>query len=459
MAVLGSLCAIFIPVLGGYAIIDTIENGNNANTTGILITLPILAIMRGVLHYAEQNRNHYLAFKLLALVRDKVFASLRRLAPAKLEGRDKGDLIAILTADIELLEVFYAHTISPICIATIVSVFMVCMIGKYHWILGVITGISYGIIGILVPMIAAKRSRKYGEDFRKEFGELDAFVLESLRGVKESIQYQTEKKRLQEIYSHTDTLANLGVGLQNTFAAGNRVIDILDEVPVIEEISNGKNIIFDDVICNGVSFSYDQEEILHDFSFELKKNEILGIEGKSGCGKSTLLKLLMRFWDVEQGSITFAKENISEINTKCLRDTESFVTQETQLFHDSIKRNLLIAKTDATQEEMVAACKKASIHEFIMSLPEQYETKIGELGETISGGERQRIGLARAFLHNAPFILLDEPTSNLDSLNEAVILKSLQDSAKDKTVILVSHRKSTMCVADRVISIENGRLS
>lgn len=516
MGVLGHLCAIFVTVTG--AIVITGGYWQMA-----LIILPLIALLRGVFHLLEQNRNHYLAFKLLALIRDEVFGALRKLAPAKLEGHDKGNLIAILTSDIELLEVFYAHTISPVFIALIVSLIMIVYIGSFHIVLGLIAFVSYIVIGIVVPLTASKMSQKYGKAFREEFGNLDAFVLDSLRGVKESIQYGSGKERLQEIQTYSSSLlekekklkgaagtsaavtsgmilvfdilmlfasaflfekglidargavisvialmssfgpvialASLGTGLQNTLAAGNRVLDILDEVPVVKEVSDGKNIQYAGAECKNVCFAYDQEEILNDFSMDIPEKGIIGIVGKSGSGKSTLLKLLMRFWDVKNGSITISDENIQKINTCSLRNNESFVTQDTVLFHDSIKNNLLIARPSATDEEVAAACKKASIHDFIASLKDGYDTNIGELGETLSGGEHQRIGIARAFLHDAPLILLDEPTSNLDSLNEAVILKALKESCDEKAVLLVSHRKSTMCIADRVYSNENGRMS
>lgn len=514
--VCGHLCAIFIPVLGAMAI-----TGSNLQT--ICIILPIIALLRGIFHLLEQNRNHYLAFTLLALIRDQVFGALRRLCPAKLEGKDKGNLIAIITADIELLEVFYAHTISPICIAILVSSIMVCMIGSYHIVLGIISLLAYVVVGAIVPVFVSKKSKVFGEDFRKEFGNLDAYVLDSLRGVKESIQYNTGESRLQEIYNRSEFLAqkdkklkdaggssaafisgivlvfdmiliftasyflekgmidsrgaiisvvalmssfgpvialsNLGTGIQNTLAAGNRVLDILDESPILEDVVDGKDISFEGASCSNIDFSYDEELILKDFSIDLPKKGIIGISGKSGSGKSTLLKLLMRFWDVDSGSVQISKEDIRSINTKNLRDLESFVTQDTVLFHDSIENNLRIANPNATMEEIIMACKKASIHDFIVSLPKGYQTNVGELGESLSGGERQRLGVARAFLHDSPFVLLDEPTSNLDSLNEAIVLRSLKEYGKDKTILLVSHRKSTLCISDQSYLVENGRMS
>lgn len=523
LGVAGFLCAIFIPVLGVYALLDPLLPAAPVALGTICMLLPVLAVARGVLHYAEQGCNHFIAFKLLALIRDKVFGVLRRLAPAKLEGRDKGDLIAVLTADIELLEVFYAHTISPICIAVIVSVVMACFIGGYATVLGLYAALSYAVIGIGVPVAAAKGARQSGESFRAEFGALNSFVLDSLRGIRESLQYNGGPHRLAQINQRTDALsgqerhlkeaggtaqamtgaiillldagmlalagqlcstgvigfdgalvsvvalmssfgpvialANLGTGLQNTFAAGNRVLDILDEKPAVEEVTAGKDITFTGADARRVTFGYGDNEILKEVSLHIPQNQIVGITGRSGSGKSTLLKLLMRFWDTDLGRVELSGENIKGINTASLRTAESFVEQDTVLFHDSIQENIRIARLDATHEQVVEACKKASIHDFIMTLPQSYDTPVGELGDTLSGGERQRIGVARAFLHDAPFILLDEPTSNLDSLNEAVILRSLAEERTSKTVVLVSHRASTMRIADTTYSVENGRMS
>jgi ATP-binding cassette subfamily C protein len=359
---------------------------------------------------------------------------------------------------------------------------------------------------------------------RNGAGELSSFVLDSLRGLSETQQYGQGEKRLKLINQRTDelsmyeehlkrisgrnvavtntaillldlcmlfvsarlyqmelvdfsgvliptialmssfgpvvALANLGSTLQNTFAAGNRVLDILDEEPVVEEISGKENIAFTGASAEHVTFSYGQEEmILSDISVEIPEHKVIGITGRSGSGKSTLLKLFMRFWKVQEGKVAISGTSVEQMNTANLRDMESFMTQETYLFHDSIRNNLRIAKLDATDEELTSACKKASVHDFIMSLPNGYDTQVGELGDTLSGGERQRLGLARAFLHDAPFLLLDEPTSNLDSLNEAVILKSLKEEQNGKTIVLVSHRPSTMCIADTVYSVENGRVS
>ena len=486
---------------------------------GVLFgTVLIFALVRGFLRYAEQACNHFIAFKLLALIRDKVFGALRRLCPAKLEGKDKGNLISIITSDIELLEVFYAHTISPIAIAFLFCIIMVCFLGSCHWALGILALAAYITVGVIIPLVTSKLSGDDGIRFRTKSGQLSSFVLDSLRGLSETLQYGQAEQRMAEMNVQTDSLsrdeermkrtagrntavtntviltfdlamlflsaalvgfegcliatlalmssfgpvvalAALGSTLQSTFAAGNRVLDILDESPVVEEITGKETVQFHGAAAEKVTFAYGEETILDDFSVTIPENKIIGINGRSGSGKSTLLKLFMRFWQVQQGNVTVSGRDVDAINTSNLRDMESFVTQETHLFHDSIRNNLRIAKLDATDDEIIAACKKASVHDFIMSLPKGYDTEVGELGDTLSGGERQRLGLARAFLHDAPFMLLDEPTSNLDSLNEAVILKSLHEECADKTVVLVSHRKSTMGIADTVYSVEHGRMS
>ena len=534
---LGHLCAAFITILGGYAVLAVLGVQDKITPIQVFIAVPLLALMRAGLRYGEQACNHFIAFKLLALIRDKVFRALRRLCPAKLEGRGKGDLIAVITSDIELLEVFYAHTISPAAIAFLFTLVLCGFIGSFHPLLGLLALAAYVTVGILVPLAISKASGDYGIRFRNGSGELSGYVLDSLRGLTETIQYGQGRTRLDGMMAKTDALstdeekmkaisgrntaitntvillfdltmlcasvalyrnglvgyegvliptialmssfgpcvalAALGSTLQNTFAAGNRVLDILEEEPAVEEIAGKAEINFQGAAVEHVTFSYETKEtaptnggtgaplenILTDVSVEIPEHSVIGITGRSGSGKSTLLKLLMRFWTVQQGEVKLSDTSVEEINTTNLRKLESFVTQETHLFHDSIRNNLRIAKLDATEEEMIAACKKASVHDFIMTLPKGYDTPVGELGDTLSGGERQRIGLARAFLHDAPFLLLDEPTSNLDSLNEAVILKSLREEKEDKTVVLVSHRESTMRIADRTYSVEKGRMS
>ena len=522
MGVIGFLTAIFIIVLGGVGLLNILGFATALSLKQVIIGIVICAVLRGILRYAEQGSNHYIAFKLLALIRHKVFVKLRKLAPAKLEGKDKGNLISIITTDTELLEVFYAHTISPIIIAFITSVIMTIFIGRYNIFLGVIALVAYFIVGVIIPVWSSNQGDETGQQYRDEMGDLNSYFLSSVRGINDIIQYGVGKERLDEINRRTDELetkqklllkqegsnravtdtaillcsmamlcagcilytkgevnfvqviiplialmssfgpvvaiSNLSNNLFHTIAAGNRVLDLLEEEPAVEEVSGNDTTEFADMKLKNVSFSYDEEVILEDFNMDIKQNKIIGIYGKSGCGKSTLLKLLMRFWEVDNGTITIGGKNINEINTSDLRKMQSFVTQDTYLFNDTIANNIGIAKENATMEEIIAAAKKASIHDFIMSLPNGYDSKVGELGGNLSGGEKQRIGIARAFLHDAPMILLDEPTSNLDSLNEGIILKSLMESKENKTIIIVSHRKSTMNIADVVLDVEKNSL-
>lgn len=524
MGVAGFVSATFLTIFGAWAILGLMGFSTPMAQKTMYTWIIIFAVCRGFLGYAEQYCNHYIAFHLLALLRDKVFTSLRRLCPAKLEGKDKGDLISIITSDIEMVELFYAHTISPVSIAFIMSVIMTVFIGSFHPLAGGIAAAGYITVGVLLPWYVTKMGGTKGMEFRKRMGALNGYILDSLRGLKEILQYGKGKERLKGINERTDdltareeilkkenavngmlsgslvwvfaalmlfvcsalyqsgkvgfdgvvipfismlssfgpvlALASLGSSLQQSFAAAGRIMDILDETPQVPEIEDGECLEqFDGAECVHVSFAYDKEQILTDFSMQVPKQKIIGIVGKSGSGKSTLLKLFMRFWDVNSGEVRISGKNVSKVRTSDLRNMESFVTQDTQLFHDTIGNNIRIAKLDASHEEIEDACRKASIHDFIQTLPKGYETNVGELGDTLSGGERQRIGLARAFLHQAPFVLLDEPTSNLDSLNEAVILKSLKESGQDRTIILVSHRESTMRIADEVYRAENGRMS
>ena len=581
----GYLCAIFLTIFAGQVIVHGLMDGAGMTAIAIkntwLINTPvktiitimiIIAVLRGILHYAEQYCNHFIAFKLLAIIRHKVFAVLRKLCPAKLEGRDKGNLISIITTDIELLEVFYAHTISPIAIATLTSLIMVIFIGRYHWLAGILALAAYMIVGIVIPMWNGRRGSQMGMEFRTNFGELNSFVLDSLRGLDETIQYDQGEKRKEQMSERSRSLAgmqeklskmegtqrsftnmvillasfgmlaltvwlygkgeigfegiltctiammgsfgpvvalsSLSNNLNQTLASGERVLSLLEEIPIVEEISGdvdirtdsdneisntsivsentdndirnqnnspekekyilrgiltgrAKNSVnaFSGAEAKHVTFAYENETILDDYSLKLEPGKITGIHGASGSGKSTLLKLLMRFWDVNEGSVSVDGEDVRKIPTRHLRDMESYVTQETHLFHDSIANNIAVGSPGASREAIIEAAKKASIHDFIMKLPKGYDTEVGELGDTLSGGEKQRIGIARAFLHDSPLILMDEPTSNLDSLNEGIILKSLREAAEKKTVVLVSHRKSTMNIVDTVFEMKNGRIS
>ena len=568
----GYLCAIFLTILAGQVIVHGVIAGGAGSIKTIITVMIIIAVLRGILHYAEQYCNHFIAFKLLAIIRHKVFAALRKLCPAKLEGRDKGNLISIITTDIELLEVFYAHTISPMAIAALTSLVMVFFIGRYHWLAGILALAAYLVVGVVIPMWNGRRGSQMGMEFRTNFGELNSFVLDSLRGLDETIQYDQGEKRKEQMSERSRSLAgmqeklskmegtqrsftnlvillasfgmlaltvwlygkeeigfegiltctiammgsfgpvvalsSLSNNLNQTLASGERVLSLLEETPMVEEISGNVDIrtdsdneisntsivsentdndirnqnnspekekyilrgiltgraknsvnVFSGAEAQHVTFAYENETILDDYSLKLEPGKITGIHGASGSGKSTLLKLLMRFWDVNQGSVSVDGEDIRKIQTRHLRDMESYVTQETHLFHDSIANNIAVGSPGASREAIIEAAKKASIHDFIMKLPKGYDTEVGELGDTLSGGEKQRIGIARAFLHDSPLILMDEPTSNLDSLNEGIILKSLREASEKKTVILVSHRKSTMNIVDTVFEMKDGRIS
>lgn len=540
LGTIGYLCAIFLTVLAGYGLMHILlEPAVEAMGLGLaalgadpflrmesktlFIALVVMAVMRGILHYGEQYCNHFIAFKLLAIIRHKVFAALRKLCPAKLEGRDKGNLISVITSDIELLEVFYAHTISPIAIAVLTSLVMILFIGHFSPLAALLALAGYAAVGAVIPLFYGSRGAGQGMKFRNGFGELNSFILDSLRGLDETIQYRQGEKRRKEMEERSErlggvqkglnhleasqrsvtnltillfsfamlflmiglmqagqvsltgmlvgtiammgsfgpvtALASLSNNLNQTLASGERVLSILEEEPQVEEVAGAETVSFTDAEADSVNFAYEEEQILKDYSIRIPKGKVVGIHGASGSGKSTLLKLLMRFWDVQSGQILISGRDVRGINTSDLRSMESYVTQETCLFHDSIANNIAVGKPDASREEIMEAAKKASIHDFIMTLPKGYDTEVGELGDTLSGGEKQRIGIARAFLHDAPFVLLDEPTSNLDSLNEGIILKSLKEGKGDKTVLLVSHRKSTMNLADIVYEMDNGRLS
>lgn len=524
MGTLGFLAAIFIMVLGAMGLVNLLNFDTHLSFSGILIALIVLAVARGALRYLEQMSGHYIAFKLLALLRDKVFSSLRRLAFVKLQDKQAGQLVSLVTNDIELLEVFYAHTIAPIMIAFFTSAILLLVFGHLSGWFVLVALAAYLTVGVILPIITTKLAREDGRRYRELVGEMNDFFLDSVRGMKEIQLFGYAKQRLDEIqqrsqkidtaferikdqeakvrvytevavsvfniimlftglilfsldkidfsafligvillmssYGPVIALSNLSSNLLQTLASGERVLSLLAEEPELKDVESAvdlKDVSRIDV--ENVSFAYGEEQILSDVSLSVKKGEILGIHGRSGSGKSTLLKLLMRFYDPKSGSIKINGEILPNINTRSLRDNMAYITQQTYIFNETIEENIRLARRDATLDEIMEAAKKASIHDFILSLPEGYQTKMTELGGNLSDGEKQRIGIARAFLHNAPIILLDEPTSNLDSLNEAMILKSLLNVKAEKLIILVSHRQSTMAICDQVIGIENGRMS
>jgi len=524
MGTLGFLAAIFIMVLGAMGLVNLLNFDTHLSFSGILTALIVLAVARGALRYLEQMSGHYIAFKLLALLRDKVFSSLRRLAFVKLQDKQAGQLVSLVTNDIELLEVFYAHTIAPIMIAFFTSAILLLVFGHLSGWFVVVALAAYLTVGVILPIITTKLAREDGRRYRELVGEMNDFFLDSVRGMKEIQLFGYAKQRLDEIqqrsqkidtaferikdqeakvrvytevavsafniimlftglilfsldkidfsafligvillmssYGPVIALSNLSSNLLQTLASGERVLSLLAEEPELKDVESAvdlKDVSRIDV--ENVNFAYGEEQILSDVSLSVKKGEILGIHGRSGSGKSTLLKLLMRFYDPKSGSIKINGEILPNINTRSLRDNMAYITQQTYIFNETIEENIRLARRDATLDEIMEAAKKASIHDFILSLPEGYQTKMTELGGNLSDGEKQRIGIARAFLHNAPIILLDEPTSNLDSLNEAMILKSLLNVKAEKLIILVSHRQSTMAICDQVIGIENGRMS
>ena len=512
---IGHFCAIGIPTLGACALRGTFP----------LWIIPVMGIARGVLHYIEQYCNHYLAFSILARIRAIVFKKLRELSPAKLETKEKGNLLSILTSDIELLEVFYAHTISPVCIAVLVTLGMLVFFLKINLWLSLVAFVFYLLVGIAVPALVNKSAVRLGTIHREEYGKMNSFLYDCLRGLEQTILYSNGNKKLEEIkkgseelsatrkklsenegitsalsgifvtagaltmlfvslylYKHgvisieevvisvtamfssfgpVLALAALGSGLSGTIASGKRVLSLLDEEPLLQDIKEGVNVSFEGAAAEGVNFAYPskkENQIIRDLSIDFSKNKIIGIQGKSGCGKSTLLKLFMRFWKADSGEAIISGQSVNAINTDNLKSMESYVTQETVLFHDTIENNLRIARQNASLEEIQTACKKAAIHDFIMTLQDGYQTKVSELGDNFSGGERQRLGLARAFLHDGDFLILDEPTSNLDSYNEHQIMETVKKESAEKTVVIVSHRSSTFEFADKVIQFENGSL-
>lgn len=518
---LGFLCAMGVTIFGSIGVAKFLGETINMSY-GLIISLTIgCGVLRGALRYLEQYSNHFIAFKLLAALRDKIFKALRALAPAKLEGREKGGIISMITSDIETLEVFYAHTISPICIALIVETLVLLYVGFISsFYLSLAALVSYIIIGIILPIISSKLLSDTGVRYRKSFASFNSYYLDSIKGVNDIVLNNAMKVRNKEVNSKSDellaetkklkhksgiteaisyafvSLSLIGVlilglylsdkniitipkmimglvaifgsygpvialsalpqNLTQTFASGDRVLDLLEEKPVVREIKDGKNFSFLDLKVNNLSFKYDEASVLNNVNLEVKRGQIVALVGPSGCGKSTLLKLLLRFYETNSGDILYNNISINDINTSSLLDNVTLVSQQTYLFDDTIKENIKIAKYDATDEEIIKAAKKASIHEFIESLPDKYDTKVGQLGDNLSAGEKQRIGLARAFLSNAPLILLDEPTSNVDSINEGIILKSLKDQKENKSIILVSHRESTTAIADRIYRIKDG---
>lgn len=519
---IGFVCAMGVTVSGAVGIAKVLGE-DIALSYGWIVGMAIgFGVLRGILRYFEQYSNHYIAFKLLAVLRDKVFGALRVLCPAKLENKQKGSIIAMITSDIETLEVFYAHTISPICIAVLVSLGVVLFTGFVSsWYIALVALVGYIFTGIIVPAVSSGRLKESGVRYRAEFASFSAFFLDSIKGIKDIVLNNAGKEREKEVNERSDELLSetkkmkreitkvssaieltvsvfilitLAVGIilvrsdvlsvgrmiigvvavfssfgpviavgalpgnfTQTFASGDRVLNLLEEKPAVEEINGGRNFDYDNLKVKDLSFSYDgSAEVLRDIKMHAEKGEIVGIIGESGCGKSTFLKLLLRFWEKDGGDIDYNGTDVDEINTESLFSNVTMVSQSTYLFEETVEDNLRIAKADATDDEIENACRMASVHDFIKTLPDGYKTMVTALGDNLSAGEKQRLGLARAFLRGSSLILLDEPTSNVDSINEGIILDALRKQKNKKSIILVSHRESTMAIADRVYKVENG---
>ncbi|WP_460293397.1 thiol reductant ABC exporter subunit CydC [Clostridium tertium] len=524
MGILGFLAAISIASFGAVALGAYIGDITFISFKGAIIVMAISALLRGFLRYGEQLSGHYIAFKILYILRDKIFTVLRKLAPAKLEGKEKGNLIALITSDIELLEVFYAHTIAPISIAIITNSIISIILFNIRPIFGVLAVIFFLIVGFVIPYVSSSFAKEAGVNYRNIFGESNNYVLDSLRGLKEVLLFKNGEERLNKINENsiklnrsldkikehegiiratTDitimiavltfvilgaseylsgnisfttaivsiviiassfgpvvALSNLSNTLLQTFACAERIFALLDEKPQVEEVRGKNDIQGKDIEYRNVSFSYPnrKESIFKNTSLNIRKGEKIALIGESGIGKSTFIKLIMRFWDVNSGDIKLDNIDIKDVNTESLRNSQTLVSQETYLFNESIRENIKVGNEDASESDIIEAAKKASIHDFILSLSKGYDTKVSELGGNLSSGERQRIGLARAFLKDSEVLILDEPTSNLDALNEGEILKAINENCKEKTIILISHRKSTTAICDKVYKLENKQI-
>ncbi|MBI9010370.1 MAG: ABC transporter ATP-binding protein [Tenericutes bacterium] len=518
---LGYMMSIAITVLGSVGVAKLLGASLAISYQLLFIVIITCGTLRGVLRYIEQYVNHFIAFKILAILRNKLFDKLLTLSPAKLETKQKGSIISLIESDIETLEVFYAHTISPIMIAVVSSIFMTVFISEFvHLYLGLIALLSHIIVGYFIPNISMKYMSKNGQLYRDELSAFNGYYLDLIKGSNNTILNNNQTNRKQEVNkrsqallitsnqikiqsakfgSMTDiivfllnfimlftgvVLINQGIvalpyviiavislmssygpvlalnklpnGLNQTFASGRHLMELVDEKPKLADIKGKKDFVFQKLTIEYLEFSYDKKQkVIDDLSFSIGINDIVGLYGSSGCGKSTLLKLLMYFWEKDQGTIKYNDIPIEQLNTTSLRQNVTMVNQTTYLFYDTIRNNLLIANRYASDEEMIAACKKAAIHEFILALEKGYDTIYSPKDNTdFSSGEKQRIGLARAFLSPARLLLLDEPTSNVDAINEGIILKAIKENARDKAIVIVSHRKSTLSIANQLIDME-----
>ncbi|EFQ5576543.1 ABC transporter ATP-binding protein [Listeria monocytogenes] len=517
LGIISNLSVILISLIGAYGILAVILV-QPLNPYKWLFVMVGCGVLRGVARYLEQYLNHDIAFRLLAIIRERIFSTLRKLGPARLSGKKSGDLITAITSDVEALEVFFAHTISPVFIALGTTIATVGFLGMYDTGLALILLLGQILVGVVLPMISYKRNKKIGTAYQTEFVGLNQAVMENIASLQDIFQFKLGEARLANLTDRGEKLNKqyqkrlrqgselqilgewvligtatlilvlgsfwqlpletiligtvlslssfgsvlalnaLGTALLTTFASGKRLYALTEEKPVVTFNGPLELTDFESAELNKVCFSHDgKQAILNELSLDLPKGKWLGIGGESGSGKSTLVKLLMRYWDPD-GEVNLNNQPLPKITESSLHQIEGVMEQSTFLFEDTIGNNIRLGKKVATLDEVKVAARKAAIDKWIETLPEGYETKIGGQARNLSDGERQRIGLARLFLHDAPLLLLDEPTSNLDYINEQAILNTLRSEIQDKTVLVISHRKTTLDLAEEQWLLENGVL-
>ncbi|HBI6811087.1 TPA: ABC transporter ATP-binding protein [Listeria monocytogenes] len=517
LGIISNLSVILISLIGAYGILAVIL-AQPQNPYKWLFVMVGCGILRGVARYLEQYLNHDIAFRLLAIIRERIFSTLRKLGLARLSGKKSGDLITAITSDVEALEVFFAHTISPVFIALGTTIATVGFLGMYDTGLAIILLLGQILVGVVLPMISYKRNKKIGTAYQTEFVGLNQAVMENIASLQDIFQFKLSEARLANLTDRGEKLNKqyqkrlrqgselqilgewvligtatlilvlgsfwqlpletiligtvlslssfgsvlalnaLGTALLTTFASGKRLYALTEEKPVVTFNGPLELTDFESAELNKVCFSHDgKKAILNELSLDLPKGKWLGIGGESGSGKSTLVKLLMRYWDPD-GEVNLNNQPLPKITESSLHQIEGVMEQSTFLFEDTIGNNIRLGKKAATLDEVKEAARKAAIDKWIETLPEGYDTKIGGQARNLSDGERQRIGLARLFLHDAPLLLLDEPTSNLDYINEQAILNTLRSEIQDKTVLVISHRKTTLDLAEEQWLLENGVL-
>lgn len=520
LGIISNLAVVAIPVISTLTLLRLID-GAKVNLILILVVLIACGIVRGVARYLEQYQNHDIAFSLLAHIRERIFAALRTIGPARLTGKNSGELITSISTDVEALEVFFAHTISPVFIALGTSLVTFVFLASFDLGLAFLLLIGQFLIGVIIPYISYRRNLQIGDDYKKAFVQVSQTIMENANSLKDIAQFHLEKTRLTKLKADSNVLnhenrrrifqgnslqllselvvigttlcvfyfgssrglsmdtivvsvvlslssfgpvfalGNLGNALLTTFSSGRRLYQLVHEEPFVEfeESTNSVDAV-EKLQANEVAFRYPNTEktVLEQISFEMKKGQSIGISGESGSGKSTLLKLLMRYWDPNSGKLMINNSPLASLKEDALHHLEGVMEQSTFLFEDTIANNISLKRDDVSQAEIEEAAKDAAIHDWILSLPEGYETQLSKLSRIISDGERQRIGLARLLVYDAPLILLDEPTSNLDYVNEQAILATFKEKLQDKTMILVSHRESTLKIAEKKLHMENGRL-